>query len=261
MNPVPWTGIDLNRQEIARDATSVTEVFRHIYEAKAKVDHANYWCCKSTFNIFYTTELEEHVQPFYLYLYRDGRDVAASFKKAVVGPKHVYHIALEWLEEQEKSLLFLESIEESRKIMVSYEQLISQPEKTIRAICGKLGLEYVPQMLEYYDSQESNLTAESGKMWENVNKPFIRSNKGKFRDELSQDEIQIFEQIAGDMPQKLNYNSISKDSHISLDLKKFDQINKEMIKNVRENSKSDLKKRAAQEGLLNEIMDRLKVLS
>ena len=42
-------------------------------------------------------------------------------------------------------------------------------------------------------------------MWENVTKPVMKNNYGKFLKELSPEEILIFEQVAGDTLVKLGY--------------------------------------------------------
>ncbi|MQY79255.1 MAG: hypothetical protein GH151_08705 [Bacteroidetes bacterium] len=96
LNPVPWTGVDLIRADIFSGSKkrSVYEIFKLIYEAYTNSKNGSIWCCKSMTNINYINELEKSkFDPFYIYLFRDGRDVALSFKKAIVGEKHIYHLA------------------------------------------------------------------------------------------------------------------------------------------------------------------------
>jgi len=120
LNPVPWTGVDLIRADIFTGSKkrSVYEIFKLIYEAYAKSQNGSIWCCKSMVNINYVDELEKRkFDPFYIYLFRDGRDVALSFKKAIVGEKHIYQLAKKWKNVQEISLNFLKHIDDSRKIL------------------------------------------------------------------------------------------------------------------------------------------------
>lgn len=45
-------------------------------------------------NMFYAEGIESTgIQPYYIYLYRDGRDVALSFKRRIVGE----NIFMRWL--------------------------------------------------------------------------------------------------------------------------------------------------------------------
>src|SRR6185436_3515473 len=83
-----------------------------------------------------------------------------------------------------------------------------KPTLFLEEICLKLGISYNSSMMNYYQSQESLLTAEAGKMWENVTKPVIANNSGKFHSELTHADLQIFETVAGDMLEKLDYERV-----------------------------------------------------
>ena len=259
LNPVPWTKIVLDREKILARSASVCDIYEQIYLHKAEADKAEIWCCKSTFNINYVDLLEENIKPFYIHLYRDGRDVAASFKKVIVGHKHVYHLAHQWRKEQLMSLGFLKGIEEERKIHVSYESLLERPDEIVGAICSKLGVEYSSSMLRYYNSEESHHTAESGKMWEDVAKPIIKNNRGKYHNELSEEELGIFEKVAGDVLEKFGYTpGYHKENNIILDVEQFNLLNAKWINERRKMANSqELEKRMKQEFLLKEIKNRL----
>ena len=260
-NPVPWTDVILNRDKILTKVSSIYNIFEQIYLSKAIADQAEIWCCKSAFNIHYTNELEKSIKPFYIHLFRDGRDVATSFKKVIVGPKHAYHLAVKWRDEQIMSLTFLKKIEMERKIHISYEALLDHPEEVVIDICNKLEIEYSAKMLLYYTSEESRHTAESGKMWECVTKPIIRDNNGKFHNELTSEEIQIFEQVAGDTLDLLGYELLNpKENKTELDIEYYDVLNAQRITEIKENASNlDIQKRVAQENLLCDIQNRLEV--
>ena len=184
-NPVEWSLVNFDRDEITDKITSLLDLFEFVYEQKCVVDQAEIWCCKSTFNIEYTPELEKVIQPFYIYLYRDGRDVATSFKKAYVGPKHIYQIAQKWHQEQMETTSFLSSLAAHRYVRISYEELIQDPEKVLHLICERIGIEFDEIMLDYFNSKESLLTSKSGNMWANVAKPIISNNSQKFHQLLA----------------------------------------------------------------------------
>ena len=57
----------------------------------------------------------------------------------------------------------------------------------------------------FHSSEESKRTAAGGKMWENVTKPLIKNNYGKFLKELPSEDVTIFEAVAGDTLIKLGY--------------------------------------------------------
>jgi hypothetical protein len=96
VNPVSWSkfkpDIDtiLNRCQYR----TLVEIMKVVYELKAEAKGAKYWCCKSLANVYFIHEIENSgLNPFYIHLVRDGRDVAASFEKSIVGEKHIYFIA------------------------------------------------------------------------------------------------------------------------------------------------------------------------
>lgn len=211
LNPVPWEGITLRPDEILGDCTKNTliEVFQRVYERKARHDNADFWCCKSMESVYYVEEIEASgIAPIYLYIYRDGRDVALSFLKTIVGPKDIYHLALKWAEEQRLSLQARAKVGDSRFIMVRYEDLIQKPRQVMESICSKLGVKYSNEVFEYFHSEESINTANSGQMWRNVIRPIMPGNHDKFRKELTEEQIVIFERVAGKLLHQLGYKSL-----------------------------------------------------
>src|SRR6476646_9489893 len=115
-NPVAWTGIKLDVNHIINQCkeNTLVEITRMIYEEKASSEGADIWMCKSMSNIYYADLLEASLQPLYIFLYRDGRDVACSFKKAIVGEKHIYCIARQWKEEQDKCIALQKRVNKER---------------------------------------------------------------------------------------------------------------------------------------------------
>ena len=112
---------------------------------------------------------ENNFNSYYIHLVRDGRDVALSFKKAVVGEKHIYNLAKKWQYDQERPLEYMNEFGTQRGIQVRYEDLLVSPDKEIQKICKLIGLKYSDRIFDYYHSEESILTAASGEMWQNLN--------------------------------------------------------------------------------------------
>jgi hypothetical protein len=263
-NPVPWEGIFFSTEEVlaACKERNLVEIFRRVYELKAVQEGAQYWCCKSMESVYYTDEIESAgVHPYYIYIYRDGRDVALSFLKAIVGPKHVYHLARKWRLEQELSLKLKRAVPDSRFIEVKYEELIAQPQGILMRICEKLGVTYNDAMMDYFRSRESANTAASGQMWKNVTMPIIKNNHHKYLHELSMDQIRIFEGVAHDMLTALGYPLITDVNEFTIseeEIVRYDEENEQGIADslLRANP-VDVAKREPQENLLNEIKNRI----
>jgi hypothetical protein len=136
-------------------------------------------------NINYVFQSKTILEVPLIYLYRDGRDVAVSFHKAVVGEKHFYHIAREWAATQELALRIQREIEPGRFFTVSYEELIGDPLRTARDICDFLGVPYHAAMLEFHRTDEAKRAATSSELWVNVTKPVMKTTAVNFARGLS----------------------------------------------------------------------------
>lgn len=211
-NPVRWQPGIFDRDEIQLRCreNSLTELFYQIYTWYAEQKGSSYACCKSMCNVHYYKDLENAgIAPYYILLHRDGRDVACSFKKAFVGEKHIYPIARQWKRDQDKSLELEQSLSSDRLINIRYRDLITDTESVLKGICAFLDVPYQRIMLDYFHAEESLNTARSGKMWQNLSRPVMAKNYDKFLQELTPEEICLFEHVAGDTLQKFGYTLTS----------------------------------------------------
>lgn len=265
LNPVEWSGVSFDRGEIMSRAKerSLMSVYGVVYDLYTEAQGATTWCCKSMANINYIDEIEEYfVQPKYVYLYRDGRDVALSFQKAVVGEKHIYNIAKEWSGTQEKAINLRELIDEKRFYSVSYEQLTQRPEETARSLCAFLNTEYVPAMLDFHKTSEAQNAAKSSDLWGNVISPIIKNNSKKYKKEMSANDISIFESVAGNVLDQLGYERdfVASGEELEYSNQDIDEFNKLNIRKKHASSlkvdEKDKERRERQLGLLEEIKTR-----
>jgi hypothetical protein len=208
LNPVTWQTAKLDRVKIMDccKENTLIELFYRVYAYYAELQNSEYTCCKSMINVHKYKDLENaRLNPYYLYLHRDGRDVACSFKKAIIGEKHVFHIARQWKTDQEKSLEVEQEIPSRRFIKVKYRDLITDPESILKKLCSFLSVPFNHNMLNYFRAEESIKTARSGMMWQNLSQPIMAGNYDKYLKELTPEEVNIFEIVAGDILEKLGY--------------------------------------------------------
>lgn len=262
LNPVPWEGVEIDANAIRQACRRPTlyDLFRAIYETASRQTGTAYWLCKSMKNVFYAEGIESTgLRPYYLYLYRDGRDVALSFKKAIVGEKHIYALAQNWKKDQEEALHLEARTPRDHFFSVSYETLIASPEEVLRSFCDFLRVPYSDKAMEYYKSRESENTAVAGQMWSNVTKPILKNNTRKFLKELSSKEIAIFESVAGETLEKLGYDLCTpadqRTSRFSPEeIQAFEAENNRLKRLFRQGADSDdLEKRRPQEELIGRI--------
>lgn len=265
LNPVPWPDVTLDREKVAAGcrARSLVAVFGAVYQALSDAQGKKTWMCKSMQNTLFLPQIEAYYSSAkYIYLYRDGRDVAVSFRKAVVGEKHFYHIAKEWADTQCLALAHRAIVPSDRFISISYEELTAQPEPTMQRLCEFLDAKYHPSMLEYHTSDEAKRAADASALWGNVVKPIMTDNTRKFLREALPEDVKIFESVAGDVLDALGYDRVyvprGKEPQFSAtDLRFFDAENKRLKEEVlRGVDQEDLKRRDRQATLIAEIRSR-----
>jgi hypothetical protein len=266
LNPVPWEGVTLDRQDVAFRCSerSLVAVFGAVYDIMAATRGAQAWCCKSLANIQYLNDIEHYFRDAakYIYLYRDGRDVAVSFRKAVVGEKHFYHIAKEWGATQQIALGMRERAGPKRFIGVRYEDITAQPESTMQRLCKFLGYRYTPSMLNFHATDEAKKAAQSSDLWGNVVNPVMADNTRKFLREAGEADIRLFESVAGDALDALGYERVAtrpgeKGAFSADDIRHFDAENKRLKEEVLSKvDPEDLKRRDRQSGLIQQIKQR-----
>lgn len=265
LNPVPWERVVLDREDVARRCRERNLAALHgaVYDICAEAKGSKTWCCKSLANIHYVPQIEAYFKkPRYIYLYRDGRDVAVSFHKAVVGEKHYYHIAKEWASTQELALKLQREIELSRFFCVSYEELTDNPKRTALDICDFLGVPFCESMLDYHRTDEAKRAASSSDLWVNVTSPVMQNNSRKFLREASKQDIRVFESVAGHVLDALGYDltCVNRGDEITFseaEIAAFTAENNRLKEEVKKLiDPADLIRRDLQNNLLKEIKAR-----
>ncbi len=198
LHPYPW-GINIDKDEIFRNAKerSLINVYFAVYDQYLKSTHKQRWGCKSTFMINHVA-LIRHYYPGakFIYMVRDGRDVALSAKKTIFNHYCVYFTAGLWAKEQQIGIYWLNKLSKDDIILIKYEDLLSSPQEAISSICSFLNEPYQEEMLTFFNTEEAKKSGNLSAAWKNTSSPIIRDNFGKFKTELRDDEIDLFEAIA-----------------------------------------------------------------
>ena len=157
----------------------------------------------------------------FVFQVRDPRDYflsAVKRRQGQFGNKFGSSLhALEvWREDQTGGLLSLAHLGPKRVFFQRYEDLLSNPEGVLTALCDFLGVEYLPQMLRFHESDFSKRLAVPGGPRENLSKPLISQNARKYRTGLKQEQIRMIEAFLGDLMQSFGYTlDVPESKHMS----------------------------------------------
>jgi len=132
----------------------------------------------------------------YIYMVRDPRDMALSWKKNTDHPGGVVKAAKQWQKDQQNTLKNYRELKNIGKAyLIKYEDLISDSDKYIKEIIDFLGLPYDENIKNFHQDELTQKNATMQKAWNNLSKEIIKNNKKKYLNELTQEEIQIIEKI------------------------------------------------------------------
>jgi hypothetical protein len=185
-------GMDLPAlsERLSRDATSYQAFFRSVLEHYAESQGKKRWGEKTPQHAFFTETLcEWYPGAVILHLVRDPRDVVGSLQRMPWAANNVVANARVWLNCNRAAM---KSRHRPGYLLVHYEELVSHPERELVRICTHLGEEYVPEMLE--PAAVSIPLAGKSKR---ARGPVTTDRLGRWRVELTADEVTLVEWIAG----------------------------------------------------------------
>lgn len=149
--------------------------------------------------LFTETLCEWYPDATVIHVLRDPRDVVASLQRMPWGPNSVLGNTHLWLRH---NLAARRSRLRPQYLKVRYEQLVARPEEELKRICSFVGEEYSPAMLV------PNWDPTASRPWiQRAEEPVTTGRVGKWRAELTADEVALVEWAAGPHLQKFGYEA------------------------------------------------------
>ena len=187
----------VSRKEVAEMAEpgDLPSLLRAIFENEARANGKNALFIKELWTHKYISFLDWcFPDAKYVYLVRDPRDMALSWRNNPVHPGGVVAGARQWNADQSSTAINFKALYDAgRAVVVRYEDLVSDSEKSLRKICKLLGLEYSEEMLAFHKNQLTQDNAGKNPLWKNLSKEVMSDNFNKFKKELTAFEIAAIE--------------------------------------------------------------------
>ena len=111
---------------------------------------------------------------------------------------HPYTVARLW---SRASSVALQMAERPRVTLIRFEDLLREPDATMRLLCSRLGLEYAPAMLDVRQVNSSHQTSAGG-----ARRGLHTDAIDQWRSKLSDTEIAITERYCGRLMRRLGYD-------------------------------------------------------
>jgi hypothetical protein len=151
----PWPDFGLEAQEFRADLQKIepfdwSEGIRAFYRLYARKHCKPRYGDKTPLYCRHMPRIERLLpEAHFIHLLRDGRDVALSLRALWFAPgKDMRTLALYWqaLVKQARKA----GARRRRYLVVRYENLVTDPAAVLHSVCGFVGLDFHPAMLEYW---------------------------------------------------------------------------------------------------------------
>jgi hypothetical protein len=156
----------------------------------------------------------------YLFIVRDGRDVALSLNHVPWGGHSAYAAGIIWKNMIETVNEFEKNVRPGALLKIRYEDLLDRPGDTIEAIGTFIGQDDLAPIRAGYEEEVKNNQ--------------LRSNFGKWVTEMSAGEQQVYEAVAGDVLSALGYRRLYPQAKLGL-AKKMAYRSAEFLRKIRLN--------------------------
>jgi hypothetical protein len=133
----------------------------------------------------------------FIHLIRDGRDVAKSFQRQGWDGPWMHGYTREWLRAAELDMKLSKTQLNERILRVLYEELVLQPEATLRGICAFIGERFEDQMLQWHGKVDNAVPVREKQFHSGLGKDMSPSDVSRWKREMTSREIFVAEALIG----------------------------------------------------------------
>jgi hypothetical protein len=182
-----------------RDVTPRTlpALLRHVFEGEARA-------CGNE-RLFIKENHTARLLPFllaawpdarFVYLVRDPRDMALSWKRSAIHRGDVVRAAHVWQQDQADGIAAIAQLQDTHRLhCLTYEDLVVVPELELLRLCRFLNVRFCPAMLEFHQAPATIANSRQTAAWENLARPVIVANARKWQEGLDNTEIALVEAV------------------------------------------------------------------
>jgi hypothetical protein len=144
----------------------------------------------------------------FIHIVRDGRDVAISNMAQCFSPAvSIGHCAKLWDRRVYTNIKMGRILGGAKYLIIRYEDLILETEKTLQQVCKFLKVDYSAQMLNYARQAKEKVPENRRFLWPLLTKPPVKENAYKWRILMNKSQRIVFEREAGALLKSLGYEA------------------------------------------------------
>jgi hypothetical protein len=194
----------------------LTSLIYYFYALKHHRD-ISFWGDKNSLWVDKLHKIKEHYpKAFFIHIVRDGRDIACSYKSlnsrkltskyAPKLPNDISEIADTWIKNNQHIEHFLNAFDSEQTVQINYENLLMSPKDTLQKVLDKLDLKFLDSQIQYYLKDKKDIEPEAFFEWkEKLTQPPDYTNVGKYKEQLTPEDINVFNTLAKNTLLKYGY--------------------------------------------------------
>lgn len=204
-------GIDPERVKqdvLSHDTIDFRRPYQTLLEHWMRVEGKKRWGEKTPANLFYADVIRDMFPDArFIHVVRDPRAGVASMMRADFFPHDVAFNALDRHKHMTQGRAILERhVPAEQRMTLKYENLVTEPEKTIKTICHFLEEEFEPPMLQFYKDASSYMKPSAVNDFNAAaTKPISSAMIDKWMEELKPGDIATIEKICEEEMREFNY--------------------------------------------------------
>ena len=229
--------IPLRAERSLRSLIGNDQVFRPYTSIFSKLPEATTTLVDSTKTVYWITlqlKLPEFqtndpksLKPKLLHVVKDGRAVMASYLRRQP-TLNVEKLSQKWSQRVTASQRLFDDFPAANRLRIAYEHLATAPETTLQKVCDFLGVEFTPALMCYWENEHHFISGNTGtrslvQKYRHKAKTTEVSHRNyklyaeevgfqikldlRWKTELSSEQLQVFEQVAGEVNRPYAWNS------------------------------------------------------
>ena len=185
------------RARLLREGTSYQSLFTALLRFPAEAAGKALYGEKTPHTLFLETLWEWYPEAKVIHLLRDPRDVVASLQRMPWAANSVVTNARIWLSDNLRAWGYRA---QPGYLLVRYEDLVAEPERELRRVCGAIGVDYARCMMI------PRLDPTADRPWfHRAEEPVTPGRSGAWREALTAGDAALIEWVAGRHMDVLGY--------------------------------------------------------
>lgn len=206
-------GIDhaqLKAQILAKGSKDFRYPYQMVLEAWAQHHGKIRWGEKTPGNLFYVDVLlEMFPDARFIHMVRDPRAGVSSMMGTSFFPRDIVFNAMSRHKFMTEGRALLEkSIPAAQRMTLRYEDLVTEPESTVKTLCAFLEEDFVPEMMAFYKDSSRYMKAEASSSFNKAaTRPISADMLDKWKQRLPSDAIAKIEAVCKKEMKEFGYDA------------------------------------------------------